>query len=410
MGQRRAVITGIGVISPNGLNKEAFWQGIKEGRNCVDRVTSFDASGFPSQIAAEAKLFNPQDYLPIKSIKKMDRSNHLAIVAAKGAITDGEFQINDAEIGRIGVVIGTSFGGVGYAEKEIYKLYTEGLRMMSSYTTTGTFCGGLTGEVSTAFNFRGPSFTVANGCNSSSDSFGLALGMIRDNLADVMLAGGAEACITPGVVGALCRMGVLSAKASRPFARGSDGFVLGEGSWVFILEELEHALQRKAHIYAELLSWASVCKPYGDKGADRVSEVGEAIVSALQKGGLDPEEIDYISAHGSGLPALDEAEIKAIKKVFGQHAYGLAVSSIKSMLGFPLGAGGAAGLAAATLALENNYLPPTINHEVDDNGDVLDYVPNNGRGKKIRNVLSISLDFRSKSSVLALGRYPGNEK
>ncbi|OGC05685.1 hypothetical protein A2526_05335 [candidate division WOR-1 bacterium RIFOXYD2_FULL_36_8] len=410
MNSRRIVISGLGIIAPTGIGKNGFWNGISQGQSFVSTITSFDPSNLSSQIAAEAKAFDPSKYLSLKDVKKVGRANHFAVAGAMEAIADGAFTIKDSELKDIAVIIGTNCGGVSFGEEEMKKFYSAEQKRMSTYTVTGTFSGGITGDVSIALNIKGPSFTVSSGLTSGSDSLILALQMIKSGIIKTAFAGGVEACITPGILTSLCQMGSISTsknsdpqKASCPFSLNRDGFVLGEGGWIFILEELNHAIERGAHIYAEITGYGINCAPNNKN--NRTKEVSDTIKLALKESNLNKEEINYICAHGISTISDDVVETKAIKEVFEEKAYKLPISSIKSMIGYPLGAGGSANVASSILALENDFIPPTINFDIPDPDCDLNYTPNNGIPLKITTVLSLSLGLNSGCSVIILKKY-----
>lgn len=411
--QRRVVITGMGVVAPNGIGKDAFWKAIKEGKNCVDRITSFDPSGFPSQVAAEIKNFNPEDFIAARDVHKMARSSHLAIAAAKEAVKDSKLKIELSNTSQIGVIVGAGAAGIEYAEKEMYKFWHEGHNKISPYASTASFSGSLSGNLSRILNVKGISLTVSNGCTGGNDAIGYALNSIRHGMCDIIFTGGAESLIIPSFVEAFCQLGALSTKrnhepkkACRPFNIDRDGFVIGEGAWIIVLEELEHALRRKAIIYAEIIGYGATCDAYHiTRPLPSGEETANAMKHALRDASIEPEEVDYINAHGTSTPLNDKSETLAIKKAFGKHAFSLAVSSTKSMIGHPQGASGACGVAVSALAIFNNFLPATINYENPDPECDLDYVPNKGRNAIVNVALSNSIGFGSKNSTIVLKKF-----
>lgn len=406
--RRRAVITGIGAVAPNGIGIEAYWKGLREGKNCVARITSFDPSGFPSQMGAEIHGFNPEDFIADRhEIKRMGRSSHLAIAAAKLAVTNAQLPFQNLKDSS--VIIGSSTAGVEYLVPEAYKFERGGLNKVSPYVGIAGFVGSISSEVSRAISSKGQSHTISTGCTSSTDALGYALRLIQHGYHDVIVSGGADACISDGILAAFCRMGATSRKktdmhkASRPFNRDRDGFVLAEGSWIFILEELEHALRRKATIYGELVGYASTCdawhmsKPY-PSGEDAASAIRAALIDSE----LAIGEINIFEAYGNSTPINDSYETKIVKRVFGEYARKILMPSIKSMLGHPIGAAGAAQAAALLMAFNQEFIHPTINYELPDPDCDLDYVPNYGRKGKFYAGICNSLAFGGKNSAIVL--------
>lgn len=410
----RVVITGIGAVSPSGIGKEPFWRGLKEGRSATDRISFFDPSAFPSQVGAEARNFRPQEFLPQKAIKRTGRAAHLAVAAAKMAFDDSRAALNSLDSRRVGVVVGSSVGGMDFAEPEFRTFFNRGVKSVSPFAGVAVFCASVSSEVSTALKLKGASLTISTGCTSAIDAMGCALNAIRLGMTELIVTGGADACVTPGVLAAFCQMGTLSInynaqpwKASRPFSKDRDGFVLGEGGWVLVFEELQHALNRGAPIYAEVLGYGSTCDAYhmtNPHPSGRYS--AEAIRTAIRDSGIQPTEVDYFSAYGNATKVNDTYETKVIKKVFGPHAYKLAISSIKSMIGHAIGAAGAAQVAVAALTLTEGFVTPTINYENADPTCDLDYVPNVGRPVPVRVALCNCLSFGGKNAALVLRRHP----
>lgn len=408
---KRVVITGIGVIAPSGIGKEAYWKGLREGKNCVDRISSFDCSTFPSKMAAEIRDFNPHDFIQERNeIKRMGRSSHLAIAATKLALEDAN--LNGPARPGLGVVIGSAVSGVEYIEPDMRALERGGVRKVRPFLGIAGFAGAISSEVSRAIGAQGPSLTISTGCTSSTDAFGYALKQIRYGESEILVVGGADACVTSGIVAAFSQMGALStrkddfSKASRPFDRDRDGFVIAEGSWIFILEELEHALKRKAKIYGELIGYGATCDAWHMARPHPSGEyTAAAIRGALEDAGIEPGEVDLFEAYGNATPINDSYETAVVKKVFGKHAEKFLMPSVKSMLGHPIGAAGAQQLAAALLALNEGYIHPTINYEVPDPECDLDYVPNQGREGKFRAAVCNSLAFGAKNAAIVVKKY-----
>lgn len=411
--RQKVVITGIGAIAPNGIGRRPFWETLKNGINCVDIIKSFDASSYPFQIAAEIKNFEHKNYLSSQKAKTMGRPSHFAIAATREAIEDGKLILKDVERNRIGVILGSGAGGLAFYEEQMKKSWGKKYEEIDPYTFATSFYGSVTEEVSNEFGFGGPSILLSNGCTSSNDAVGVALSMIREGDIDMAFAGGSEACITPGIVAAFCRMGALSTcrnhepkKASRPFNIDRDGFVIAEGAWIFILESLKHAQGRGAGIYAEVAGYGATCDAYHvTKPLPSGEETARAIKMALADANLQSEELQYINAHGTATQLNDKTETLAIKLALGKHAQKVAVSSMKSMIGHAIGAAGAGGIAACALAIRDSYIPPTINYENPDPECDLDYVANKGRECKVNVALGNSIGFGSKNACVVLKEY-----
>lgn len=408
MNKRRVVVTGLGIVSPNGIGQKAFWDGLKNGKNCVDRITFFDPSEHPSQVAAEIREFDPSKYISNKELRQVNRVVPMTLASTKEALEDsGFFGMKEYEE-KIGVILGTGAGGLGYGEEQIKIMYSEGLRKMTPYATTGTFVGMLSSEISIHFGYRGMSLVISTGCTSGIDAIGCAFNYIRFGISDILITGGAEASITPAIVGAFCRMGALATKwnkdpkrASRPFNLDRDGFVMGEGAWILILEELSHAQKRGANIYAEIKGYGATCDAYHKTAPDPSrKDIKRAMEIAISDAQISKDNVGYINLHGTSTILNDRNESLAIKECFGKRAYLIPTSSFKSMLGHPQGASGACGLVGTILAMKNNFIPPTINYENPDPECDLDYVPNDGREAQIDAVLINSIAFGSKNSAL----------
>ncbi|MFA6548950.1 MAG: beta-ketoacyl-ACP synthase II [Candidatus Margulisiibacteriota bacterium] len=413
--KNRVVITGIGVVAPNGIGVVPFWQALIKGTNCVDTITFFDPAQHPAQVAAEIKNFDYKNYLSHEVARKMDRSSHFAIAAALEAVDDGAFKIKNENRDKIGVVLGSAAGGLGFYEKQMQVFWQGKGQGIDEQTLLATSSGTVSEEVSNLFGFSGPSIIISNGCTSANDAIGMSANFIRSGELDVVFTGGSDACITPGIVGAFCRLGALSTKrnhepkkASRPFNIDRDGFVISEGSWVLILEKMEHALERGASIYAEVAGYGATCDAYHiTKPLPSGEETARAIKMALKEGNVEPEKLSYINAHGTSTELNDKTETLAIKKALGKHAYSVSVSSMKSMIGHAIGAAGAGGVAVCALAIKNDFIPPTINYESPDPECDLDYVWNTGRKKIVEAALGNSIGFGSKNAAVVLTKYKG---
>jgi 3-oxoacyl-[acyl-carrier-protein] synthase II len=409
---RRVVVTGLGVVAPNGIGVEAFWQNLLNGVTGIDRITRFDASHHDSKIAGEVKGFDPLSYMEKKEVKKMDLFIHYALAGAVMAVEDAQLKIEEAERSRIGAVIGTGMGGVPALEDSYRTLLERGPGRISPFFIPSIITNLASGQISMRYGLRGPNSCVATACATGNHAIGDSLELIRREAADVMIAGGSEAVITPLTIGGFCAMKALSTRnddpqrASRPFDKGRDGFVMGEGAGVLVLEELEHALRRGAKIYAELAGYGMSADAHHITAPE--PEGRGAIASmrlALEDAGLRPDEVDYINAHGTSTPAGDAAETRAIKQVFGDHAYRLAVSSIKSMIGHLLGAAGGVESLATVLTLHSGLIPPTINYDEPDAECDLDYVPNKARQANVRVALTNSFGFGGTNATLAFKKF-----
>ncbi len=414
---RRVVITGIGIISPVGNNVETFWENIVGGVSGVEQSPILANSDSPWKIAGEVKDFRPETWISHKDTRRMDRFAQLALAASFLALEDAGLKLDKEDCNRIGVTMGTAYAGLLFAARE-YDVYKErGIGAISSYMGVAIFTGAGGGQVSLHLGLKAPSMTISTGCDCSTAAVAHAADLIQQGDVDVMFAGGADAPIHPVIVAAFGASYALSdrnrepGKASRPFDRKRDGFVMAEGGCLLILEELEHARRRGARIYAELTGWASTCDAYHMcEPAPDGEQAARALRMAFGKAGVCPEQIDYLNAHGTSTPRGDKAETLVVKKVFGEHAYNLPVSSIKSVMGHMQGACGASELAACCLAIRDNILPPTINYEYPDPECDLDYVPNQARRRRVDIAASNSFSFGGRNTAVVLRRYTDEHK
>ncbi|MGZ5432772.1 MAG: beta-ketoacyl-ACP synthase II [Thermoanaerobaculia bacterium] len=413
MNKRRVVVTGLGMISPLGVGNEATWQGLLEGRSGIGPITKFDATAYAARIAGEVKGFDPENWIEKKEVKKSDTFIHYAIAAAQMAVDDAKLNPKAEDGDRVGVIIGSGIGGLPLIEEMHRKLMERGPARISPFFIPGLIVNLASGQISIRFGAKGPSSAPATACATGAHAIGDAFRIIERDDADVMFAGGSEAVVTPLAVGGFAAMRALSTRnddperASRPWDRDRDGFVMGEGSGVLILEEREHALARGAQIYCELVGYGMTSDAYHITSP---SEDGDGMVRvmrrALKDAGLQPSDIEYINAHGTSTPVGDRIETIAIKSVFGEHAHKLAVSSTKSMTGYLLGAAGGLESAIAAMAIREGVLPPTINLENPDEGCDLDYIPNVARqAPGIRHVLSNSFGFGGTNATLIFSRH-----
>lgn len=396
---RRVVVTGMGIVSPLGTGVEEYWQSLIAGKSGVGRITQFDTDGFRVRIAAEVKDFDPTAYIDKKSARRMDRFAQLSVAAAKLAVADAAVDIS-ADPYNVGTYIASGIGGVKTFERETGVLLNKGPDRVSPLFIPMEIANMASAQVSIELGARGPVSTVCTACAASSNAIGDAFEIVKRGAADVMLAGGSEAAITPVGIAAFAAMRALSErndepeKASRPFDLGRDGFVMGEGAAILVLEELERAEERGAKIYAEVAGYGMSGDAYHISAPEPSGEAqARAMTNALNEAGLDPSEVDYINAHGTSTPIGDEIETRVIKAALGDHAKRVAISSTKSMMGHCLGASGALEAAACILAIERGIVPPTINLENPDPECDLDYVPNQARKQEVRVAASNSFGF-----------------
>ncbi|MGH4011316.1 MAG: beta-ketoacyl-[acyl-carrier-protein] synthase family protein [Pseudonocardiaceae bacterium] len=412
---RRVVITGIGVVAPGGTGTKPFWELLSAGRTATRRITFFDPSPFRSQVAAECDFDPAREGLSPQQIRRMDRAAQLAVVSARESLGDSGLELHALDPARTGVAIGSAVGCTMGLEEEYVVVSNGGRRWQvdQTYTVPQLFNyfvpSSISAEVAWDVAVEGPVATVSTGCTSGLDSVGYAVELIEEGSVDVMVAGATDAPISPITVACFDAIKATSprnddpAGASRPFDRTRNGFVLGEGSAVFVLEELEHARRRGAHVYAEIAGFASRCNAFHMTGLRSDGrEMAEAIRVAMAQAATAPEEVDYINAHGSGTVQNDRHETSAFKRSFGEYAYRIPVSSIKSMIGHSLGAIGSLEIAACALAIEHGIVPPTANLRESDPECDLDYVPLEAREHRVRTVLSVGSGFGGFQSAMVL--------
>lgn len=411
MSKRRVVITGLGMISPVGLSVSESWGNILEGKSGISPITHFDASAFPTRFSGNVKNFDATKYIPAKDVKKMDPFIHFGIAAAKEALDDSGLTVNDSNAHRIGVAIGSGIGGLPGIEKGHAAYLEGGPRKISPFYVPSNIINMISGHVSILYGMQGPNIAVVTACSTGTHNIGLAGRLIEYGEADVMLAGGAEMTTSPTGLGGFSSARALSTRnddpetASRPWDLDRDGFVLGDGAGVLVLEEYEHAKKRGATIYAELSGSGMSGDAYhmtqpseGGEGA------GRCMQNALHNAGIPVDHVNYINAHGTSTPAGDKAETQAIKSLFGDHAYRMAISSTKSMTGHLLGAAGGVEAIFSILAIRDQVAPPTINLFTPDPDCDLDYVPMIARPMRIDNVLSNSFGFGGTNGTLVFSR------
>jgi|SRR5208283_1312895 len=412
--KRRVVVTGLGIISPLGIGLDASWTAAINGIPGIGAITQFDASAFPVRIAAEVKGFDPALYIEAKEIKKMDRFIHFAMAASTMAVEDSRFQINDGNADRVGVVIGSGMGGLHAIEHYHKALLGKGYKRVSPFFIPMLIINLASGNVSIKFGAKGPNSAVATACATGSHAIGDAFRIIQRGDADAMIAGGTEACITPLGVAGFAVMKALStrndepARASRPFDAGRDGFVVGEGAGIVFLESLESAISRNARIYAEIIGYGMSSDAYHITApAPQGEGAARCIKAALKDTGITPEQVDYINAHGTSTKYGDELETAAIKKIFGEHAYRLCVSSTKSMTGHLLGAAGGVEAVFSIMSIHVAVVPPTINLENPDPECDLDYVSNRSRQMDVEVAMSNSFGFGGTNACLIFRKFRG---
>ena len=410
---RRVVITGMGCVTPIGTGREAFWRSLAEGLSGVRRIESFDVSDSPVKIAAFVPDFDWEAQLNPKDRKHVPRTVPLALAAAREALDDAGIYPNDLSLEerrQIGVELGTGGGGLAFTEQQYEYWYVGPRHKASVYTIASSTHGSLSSELSMAFGLRGLSHIISTGCTSSTDAIAYAAEHIALSRQEVMIAGGVDAPIAPGILAGFNLMTVLTTewndephRASRPFSRDRSGIVLGEGAWIYVLEEYERAVKRGARVYAEITGYGATCDAYHRV---RLEETGDeparAMTLAMEDAGLTPGEIDYVNLHGTSTILNDRIETNALKLAFGERARSIPMSATKSQVGHPQGASGAAGIAAALSAMHTDLIPPTINLDEPDPDCDLDYVPNRAREASVRKALCNCIGFGSKNSALVI--------
>jgi len=408
--RRRVAITGIGAVTPIGISRDGLWDGLRQGRSAIRSVTRFDASLFRSRNAAEIE-FQATDFIEARRARKLDRFGHFTIATARMAIEDAGLKLEAEDRERVGSMMGTALGGVGYAEEQFMVFMSEGIKSVSTTLATNVFGGAASCNVAIEFGVMGPNSTNAMSCASGTMAIGEGFRQIRDDYADVMICGGVEAPLNQLCFGAFSIIRAMSVRnddpshSSRPFDQGRDGFVMGEGAAVLVLEEYERAKARGAHIYAEVAGYAfgndahhmTAPRPDGTQAA-------RTMRGALRDAHVEPHEIGYVNAHGSSTPLNDPTETRAIHSVFGEHVQKLPVSSTKAYYGHALGASGAMEAAICALSLERNWLPPTLNFDSPGDGCDLDYIPHAGRDASVDYILSNSFGFGGINAALVLQR------
>ena len=412
MEQRRVVITGVWAITPVGTGTENYWRALLDGKSGVGAITHFDASEYTTRIAAEVKDFDPEQYIERKEAKRMDRFVQFAVAVSKLAVEDSGLEIKANNADRVGVLIGSGIGGTGTWEEQHRILLERGPGRVSPFFVPMLISDMGSGMVSILLGAKGPNLTVVTACATSTHAIGEAFEIVKRGDADVMIAGGSEAAVTPLAVAGFCSMRALSTRnddperASRPFDLNRDGFVVGEGAGTVIVEALDHALSRGAPIYGEIIGYGASGDAYHITAPAPEGEgAARSMAAAISDAGIRPGDVDYINAHGTSTDANDKLETTAIKTVFGDHAYKVAISSTKSMIGHLLGAAGAVEAIVCLCAIRDGIVPPTINYETPDPECDLDYVPNAARKMDVRVAMSNSFGFGGHNATLVFARY-----
>jgi 3-oxoacyl-[acyl-carrier-protein] synthase II len=409
--RHRVVITGIGAITPIGHGRDGLWHGVRRGQSAVRRVSTFDVSAYRCQVAAEVRDFDPTPYLDRKQLRRLDRYSQFAVCSAKMAIADAGLRLDAEAPDQVGVCIGSALGGMLTAEAQHGEFTARGLGAVSPMLAVTVFGAAASCNIAIEFGITGPNTANCNSCAAGTIAIGDAMRLIQRGDAAIMLAGGVEAPIAPLSFGAFSLIRAMSKRnhdperACRPFDKGRDGFVMGEGAAILVLEEIGHAVRRQAHMYGEVLGYSLTNDAYHMSAPHpNGSEAVRAIDLALKDAALQPEDIEYINAHGSSTPLNDKIETMAIKQVFREHACHIPISGTKALYGHALGASGAIEAAIGAMSLTHDYLPPTVNYEIADPDCDLDYLPNVGRVAHVRYLLSNSFGFGGINACLVLGR------
>ena len=411
MSKRRVVVTGLGTVSPLGNDLASTWDGIVNGRSGIGPITHFDTTGYSTRIGGMVKNFDPLQWITPKDAKKMDPFIHYGVAATLMAMRDAGLEVTESNAERIGAIIGSGIGGLLGIEEQTIRFHEGGPRKISPFYVPSTIINMLPGQITIMTGIKGPSFSAVSACASSNHSIGTAMRLIQHGDVDVMIAGGAERGSTPTAVGGFCAMKAMStrnddpARASRPWDKDRDGFVLGDGAGILVIEEYEHARARGARIYCELLgSGASSDAFHMTAPSENGEGPARSMIAALKDAGLNPEQIGYLNAHGTSTPSGDLAETLAIKRAFGDHARAMMVSSTKSMTGHLLGAAGGVEAVFTVMALHAGVIPPTINLDEPGEGCDLDYVPNVARERSVDYAMSNGFGFGGTNGTLIFGR------
>jgi len=410
--KRRVVVTGIGAITPIGIGKDEYFKALREGKNGISLIDTFDTEKFTAKIAGMVKNFEPTDYINKKEVKRMDRFTQFAVACAGMALEDSQIDMEKIDRNRFGVILGSGIGGLNTLEREHQKLLNKGANRVSPFLIPMMITNMASGSVSMAYGCKGPNTTVVTACASGTNAIGDAFRQIQNGYADIMFTGGAEASITPLGMSGFCTMKALSTRnddpktASRPFDKDRDGFVMGEGSGIIVLEEYEHAIKRGAKIYAEIAGFGMSADAYHiTSPAPEGEGASRSMESAIKDAGIVPTDINYINAHGTSTPFNDKFETMAIKNTFKEHAYNLCVSSTKSMTGHLLGASGAIEFISCILAVKEDFVHGTMNYHTPDPELDLNYLPNKGENRTVNYALSNSLGFGGHNASIILKKF-----
>ena len=413
---RRVVVSGMGALSPNGRNRKTFWKNTCEGVSGIRRITSFDPKGLSCQIAGEVRDFNPAIYYSEKDLRKLPRAVPLAVAASREAFHDAGIDLesfSEEDFENLGVIIGSGGSGFDFSEKQFEIYFSGDKHKISPYAISNSLVGMLSSEISIYFGLKGRSHVIANGCTSSTDAMGYAFNTIRYGQADWFLTGGVEACVTPAMMMGFERMKANPVhfndspeRGSRPFNADREGFVLAEGCWMLILEELEHAKRRGAKIYAEIAGYGSTCDAYHRVAIQPDGKQPmRTLLLAMKDAGVNQEDVGYINFHGTSTVLNDKIETLSVKRAFNNRAMNIPASSTKSMVGHPQGASGALGISVTALSLKEGVLTPTINMEIPDPECDMDYISNQCREKEIQVAISNCISFGSKNSAIVLKKF-----
>jgi len=412
MNHRRVVITGMGVVTPVGCDLEVFWQNLLNGRSGIGPVTRFDTSRFDTKIGGEVKDFKPEEFMPAKETRRTDRFTQYAVGAAIKAVADAKLDLAKEDPSRVGVLVGSGIGGMETIVEQCHVLFEKGPQRVSPFMIPMLIINMASGYISMLLGVKGPNLSVVTACATATHALGEAARIIEHGDAEVMIAGGSEAAVTELGYAGFCSMRAMSTRndepqrASRPFDKNRDGFVMGEGAGICILESVEHALSRGARIYAEVAGYGITGDAYHMSAPAPDGEgAARAMAAALRDANLRPDQVDYINAHGTATPVGDKCETAAIKTVFGEHARKLAISSTKSMTGHLLGAAGSVETAVCALAIRDQIVPPTINYEEPDPDCDLDYVPNKAREMNVNVCLNNSLGFGGHNAAIIIKKF-----
>jgi 3-oxoacyl-[acyl-carrier-protein] synthase II len=407
--KRRVVVTGIGIVSPVGNNKNDFWSSLINGKSGVGKMTTFDCADYDSRIAGEVKNFTADPFIPKKELRRMEKFVQYAVTAAREAVDDSKLNIQEEDPFKVGVLVGSGIGSLRIIEEQLKVIMSKGPSKITPFLIPMLIVNMASGHISIMFRVKGPNSCTTTACASGTHAIGDAFRLIQYGTADVMITGGTESCITTLGVGGFCALKALSTRndeperASRPFDKGRDGFVMAEGAGIVVLEELEHAKNRNAEIYGEIIGYGMTGDGYHITAPDPSGDsAARCLYECLKDANVRAEDINYINAHGTSTPLNDKIETLAIKKAFGDRAYKIAISSTKSMTGHLLGAAGGVEFAACCLAIKNGIIPPTINYETPDPDCDLDYVPNQARTAEVKTALSNSLGFGGHNATVCV--------